>query len=507
VNVDASGAETLEDIAQAMRDALGAANLNVTVGYDRTGTRLQLSSGESATISASGALADALGLSGSGTTIQSTNLQRRYVDENTTLEGLRNGRGISQGQIRITTASGGSAVLDLRTNPPKTVGELMASIAALGIDVRAEINENGDGIKLIDESRGDGVFKVVDESGTAAKDLNIAGEVNGAEGARSLVGSFEYRIDLGPSGTLQDLARRISETGLADASVLNDGAALTPYRLSIASRASGLAGELIVSSDDPAWELNTLTRAQDAAVIVGADSGGGLLVTSSSNTIRNALGGLTLDLLASSNEPVTVQVSQTQEAAVAAMKGLLDGFNAALERISSTSSYDSEKQQRGILLGESAPREAQRRLFDLFTRPIPGATGSIRRLTDLGFKVGSGAKLSFDEEKFKEIYAENPDAVTKFFTDTNTGAGKYLNDKLKEITQSDGLLDRRSDALADMKESMQSRVDSMNAKLERKRERLMRQFQAMEQTLALLQGQQASLSSFSMLPTGSSGSR
>lgn len=499
--VDLSGAETLADVVESLQAAADANGLAVDIGYDRSGTRLRVTSRDAAVpLTISGAGADALGLAGTGASLRGANLQRRYLNENTRVADLNQGRGVSLGTLRITNGTGASAVLNLQSNPPQTLQDVIDAVGALNIGVRAEINATGDGLKLIDESTGAGRLVVADETGTAARDLNIAGEASGEAGARAIDGSFEYTIDVGPSGTLTDLATRIGTTSLAQASVLNDGGRTTPYRLNISSRATGADGELIVESDDPALDFTTLSRAQDAVVLIGGANGGGVLVTSSSNQIENSVGGLTLDLHRSSNEPVTIEVSESVDTAIEAIKSLVEGFNSAIDRIAESSSFDNETEQRGILLGEFAPREAQRRLFDLATRPIPGASGALRRLSDVGIRGTAGGKLEFNEERFRAAYAADPDAVVSFFSDSERGAAKYVTDQLKAITEADGLLDRRSDTLGTIKDSLQERVDRYNARLERKREQLLRKFQSMEQTLALLQGQQASLNSFNPLP-------
>lgn len=499
--VDLSGAQTLAEAVERIQQAADANGIAVNVGYHRSGTRLQVTSRDGmSNVTISGAASDALGLSGTGISLRGADLERRYVNENTTLSSLNQGRGVSLGSIRITNGSGSSAVLNLQSNPPQTLQDVIDAIGALNISVRAEINATGDGLRLIDESAGTGRLIVADESGTGARDLNIAGESSGEDGVRFIDGSYEYVIDAGASGTLNDLATRIGRTNLAQAGVLNDGGANNPFRLNITSRATGAIGELIIESDDPLLNFSTLTRAQDALVSAGGAAGGaGILITSSTNQIENTVGGLNLDLHRTSSEPVTIEVSQNIDAAIAAFKSLVEGFNAAIDRVSQNSSFNSETEQRGILLGEFAPREAQRRLFNLFSQAIPGASGVIRRLSDAGIKIGAGSKLEFDETKFREAYSADPNAVVSFFTHAERGAGKYIADGLKAITDPDGLLDRRSDTLGDLKESLQSRVDRYNQRLARKREQLLRRFHSMEQTMALLQGQQASLSSFASL--------
>lgn len=507
-SVDLTGAETLSEAVERIRSAASAAGLNLDVSIDGGGTRLRLASRDGLTpVTVGGGGASELGLAGTGVSIRGGDLERRYINENTRLADLNNGRGVSVGRIRITTGSGASALLDLQTSPPETLQDVIDAVNALNINLRAEINETGDGLRLIDDSTGVGALTIVDESGTAARDLNLAGTVEGPAGGRVRDGSFEFRIDVGAQGTLQDVAAAVNRTSLASASVLNDGARLNPYRLNIASRMLGADGALVLDSDGGTSPFTTLSRAQDATVILGSDASTGLLMTSSTNTIQDAIGGLTLDLHAASNTPVTIQTSPTLDAVLTALRALVEGYNGAVRNISTASSYDQASEKRGILLGEAAPREAQRRLENLFSRPFAGPTGAIRRLADLGIRSVAKGQLEFDEQKFRDAYTRDPEAVVEFFTNVTHGAGKQLQEQIKQITDPNGVLDRRSDTLDGLKETMQSRVETLNARLDRRRERLLRQFQAMEQSLSLLQGQQAALSSFSPASANNSSRR
>ncbi|MDX2200869.1 MAG: flagellar filament capping protein FliD [Phycisphaerae bacterium] len=497
-NVDIAGAETLGNVIDRIRAAATAAGANIEIGTNANGTALELRSlAPDAALTVGGDAAAGLGLSGTGALIRGANLQKRYVNENSLLADLNNGRGVSLGRMKIINSQGQSATLDLVSERPENLQDVIDAVAELGIGVRAQINANGDGLEIIDEAGGAGTLRISDENGTAGRDLNILGTASSVAGAPPRIdGSFEFRIQLGANGSLNDLAREIGETTIANAGILNDGSPFAPYRLSIASRTSGLAGALLIESDAASGvTFSTLTQARDARVVVGSDAATGLVLTSGSNTIENAVGGLTLELQSASDDPVTLDVDQNYETAITAMKALIDGLNGAVDQIKTVSSFNSETEARGSLLGESAPREAQRRLLNLFTRSIPNATGTIRRMSDLGFKLESGTKITLDETKFKEAYDANPEAVTAFFT-AEDATGQYFDEQIKQITDPDGLIDRRTDTLESSKTSMQSRVDQINERLDRKRARLLRQFQNMEQTLSLLQGQQASLGSF-----------
>jgi len=515
VDVDLTEAETLRDVIERINAAAAGAGLEVRAGIDVTGTRLLIENLASDTnpvsiSDLSGNFAQSLQLTEPANRLRSANLQRQYISELTRLADLNLGRGVAAGKFRITDSRGLSAVVDLSGSQAQTLGDVINAINSLStVQVEARINDTGDGLLIIDRAGGSGTLRIVEEGSTTARDLNILGQA--AAGTGQIDGSFELRIELTGAQSLSGLATRINSTTLASANLIRSGTALAPWRLSITSRGSGLAGELVVDAGTTGLDFSTLTRPQDAAVVFG-DSASGLLVTSSSNTLSDVVPGLTLALTGTSDQPVTVTVSRNVDALVETLKGLADAYNSIKDRLSQVNSYDAETQQQGVLFGDSLVQTIEQRLFRLFSGTVTGANTRFTRWNELGIGFGSGGRLQFDEQKFRNAYEAAPDEVAGFFTASDVGAAARAATQLQRITESGGLIRQRENALISQKEELNRRVESLNELLERKRQRLLRQFWAMEQALAQLQAQQqaitglsSSLSSFGNLFRSQSG--
>lgn len=495
-DVDLTGAETLRDVVERLRAAAEENELGITIGYDSTGVRLFVQNEDDPTAAVTvsdveGEFAAALGLAGSSSRLRGDNLQRQYLSGNTQLSTLNGGKGVSLGKFRISDSTGAGATVNLAS--AKTLQDVIDAINKLeNIDVEASLNETGDGLLLTDTAGGSFALKVEEQGGSTARDLNLLGKP--VEG--KIDGSYEYQIEALPGESLDDVVKRINETNIASASLLNDGSPVAPYRLSITSLATGLAGELILDGDESGLDFATLTRAQNAEVIVGNTPESGFLVSSSTNTISDIVEGVTLNLSAVDDEPISITVSRDTEALIGALKGMVQDYNSAVKRARELSSYDAETETAGVLLGDSTVRILEDRLYRAFTNSVPGATGTLRRLSQVGVKVDSGAVLAFDETKFREMFEQDPEAVIEFFTAAETGLAVKLEEILKQTTEAGGLLKRRDSSLEDQKEMLQLRVTHLNALLGSKRERMLREFQAMEEALAKLQSQQQSLASF-----------
>jgi len=193
-----------------------------------------------------------------------------------------------------------------------------------------------------------------------------------------------------------------------------------------------------------------------------------------------------------------VTVDRDLDTLVTTLKGLVDDYNTAVDRMKDAAKYDAEHERLGILQGDSTLYAVQNRLDRIFTGAT-GPGGAFARLADIGIKLNGGGRLTFEEEQFRTAFTANPEAVQRFFSEPETGAAVQIKKAVEEITGAGGLIEKRTGALEDRKELLEERITDLNARLDRKRERLMKQFQAMEAVLAQLQGQQQALASLASL--------
>ncbi|MBK8915908.1 MAG: flagellar filament capping protein FliD [Phycisphaerales bacterium] len=500
VEVDLRGTTTLDEALSRINAA--AESIGVRASIASSGTRVQLANidGSAAAISAedvSGQFAAITGLSSSavGGVVRGANLQRQYINENTALATLNAGRGVGAGRFRITDSAGAVATVDIPASA-KTLGDVIRAINSNPTGARARINDTGDGLLLEDSAGGAGALRVEESGGATARDLNLLGPASGTR----IDGSFELTITAGASDTLDSIVRRINErSSIAQATLLNDGSGINPFRLSIAARQSGAGGELIIDGGELGLDFSTLSRAADARVLVGAGAdGGGVLVTSGTNTITNVVNGVTLTLSGVSTDPVTVTVDRNLDNVMTALKGFVTDYNDVVKRIKELSAFNQQTSQAGPLLGDSTIQIAQSRLARLVTGVI-GGTGALTRLSQVGIRLGEAGAITFDEARFKQAYDANPEQVTSFFTTAETGAAAKLKKELEGITQDGGLFKRREKALDTQKTQLTERITSLNELLARRRQRLERQYRAMEQAISGLQAQQTALGSISSI--------
>jgi len=512
--VDLSSAQTLQDVLDTINNTAG---LGVQASLNKTGTGLLLKD-------TTGSTAVNLKVSDVNSTtahdllitadveageIDSGSNQLQYISENTMLSKLNGGKGIAAGAFSITDSTGKKVTINLSSSDAsqKTVGDLFTMIRTQTAGkVTASINSTGDGILLTDAAGGGAKLTVANEgSSSTASDLNIAKTAETA-GAGSIDGSYEFKISIGGSDTLQTVASKINSLkGAFSATIINDGSGTNSYRLSITSKNSGKAGKLIFNGGQTGLSMYDMVAPRDAIISIGGDGNNSVVATSSSNTFTGLAPGLTLEAKSASSSPVTISVSQDTAAVTEKLKGFVEKFNAIIETINKETKYDTETETAGVLLGNYQADTVRNRLFSVISKNIM-SSGSVRRLSDIGITVGTDAKLEFDEEKFLSAYASDSKAIENFFSTQDTGFGYLITKITDELTDTDGVITKETSLYDTQTQNITDRISYLEELLKSKETRLYRSFQNMESALAKIQTIQTSLLSLSQYSSTSSSS-
>lgn len=506
--VDLSTAETLHDVIES----INAANVGVRaeVNRARNGINVVDTSGGTGHLvvdngDASTHTAEKLQLHTNKATPQAESKSLRFqsVGENTLLASLNGGNGVSAGRIRIFDSIGGTNSLNLASDEIKTVGDVIDAINALAVQVTARISDDGDGIALVDESGGARQIKVEDLSGHAARDLGLLGEGKTVEidGHRRSVlsGSSTIRIAIDADDTIDDVAAKINarDAGVT-AGVLGDGAL---FRLSLASGRSGDSGNVLFDTTGLQFEIEETVRGQDALVLYGVGaSTSTVLAASRTNTFTNLVSGLTFDLKNVSSAAVTVSVTRSDTQAIARAKAFVDSFNALREKLKGYTSFDQQTFKTGVLFGSVEALRIQADVSRVLTGRIFGA-GQFTSLKQLGIDLDQEGALKFDETAFTAALAQDRGAVKQFFTQEETNFSKRLSDAVESLAGRDrSLLVSRAQAIETRIKNDNARVDFLNARLDKTREKLLLQFYRMEAAIAKVQSSLTAIQQIQAVP-------
>ncbi|HKQ49392.1 MAG TPA: flagellar filament capping protein FliD [Phycisphaerae bacterium] len=504
--IDLSSAQSLQDVL----DAINAAPTAITTAFSSSGLGIELTdtsggAGNLAVSDLTGTSAADLHIAANSATtkIASGNLQRQYLSSATLLADLNNGRGIARGSFRITNSNGASAVVDLTQGNEQSLQDVIDEINSRGISVTARINDTGDGLLLEDTAGGPGKLTIGESGGTTAQSLGILGTA--AEGQNYFDGSLETRITVTAADTLDTLLAKIKSTRApVSAAIINDNSGARSYRLSLTSTQSGRIGELAIDAGTTSLSFDTLSQARDATVLFGPpDAASPLVLSSATNTLTDAVGGLRLDLTGTSTTPVTVTVSQDIDSLFEDVSGFVSAVNEVISSIDRLSSFDSETQARGILFADPTARRIRDRLIGLTSRSVAGLAPTLNRLSQIGISLTGGASISLNEEKFRAAYERDPAGVEYLFTTAETGFGPVIEQTIKQLTDTEtGAIALQDQSLQSSEDLLNNRITQLETLVERRRQRLLAQFAATESAIARLQSQQTALSGLSGLSSG-----
>jgi flagellar hook-associated protein 2 len=512
--VDLSGLSSVDEVLRAINHA-GA---GVTASLNAAGNGIMLTDtaggvGDLIIADTNGSFATSLGLAGthSGRVANSGNAQLQYITEATRLDSLHGGKGVTRGKFTITDSTGESATVDLTQGNEVTIGDVIDEINSRGLAINARVNDQGDGILIEDTGIGAVAIKITESGGTIARNLGLLGEA--ANPGDDLDGSFEKTIEIDAADTLQDVTDKINDAGIGvRATIINDGSGVNPYRLNILAADAGKAGAFVFDGGGIDFKATTLVEARNGVVFFGSqDAANAIAIDTASTTLSSLIPGATLTLESTSDAPVRVTIDDDYTAITSAATEFVTKFNKVMTTLDKYDNYDAETEQRGLLLGDSTIQRIRSSLFNRVIGRDGDLSGQFSSLSQIGIRVGSGAKLNLDSEKLSAALEADFESVRDLFTFKQTetdddtgkisitaaGIGVDIAELLKGLTDAtDGALARRLGTIDNQVDLNKKRIERIDIQLEAKRQRLLSQFFAMESTLAQLQGQSTALAGF-----------
>lgn len=220
--------------------------------------------------------------------------------------------------------------------------------------------------------------------------------------------------------TLAELRDAINDAKAGvSASIINDGGDTSPYRLVLTSATSGLDGELAVTVDlagGTAPTFSDLQAAQDAQIQLGSGSGA-ITVTSSTNTMGDAIEGVTLELLAADPAvPVTVAVSRDLEAIESRITDFIAKYNDIAGFFGEQFDYNEETGETGLLFSDYRLQRLQHELTWAVSNPVAAIQGEFAALSEVGIRMDGSGKLNVDSAELASALSDHLEDVAQLFS-------------------------------------------------------------------------------------------
>ena len=268
---------------------------------------------------------------------------------------------------------------------------------------------------------------------------NNANDTYGSFVAKAGVSSKTVTISNADSSLsgVRDAINR-AEIGVS-AAIVNDG---TSYRLVISSDATGAENSVEISVSDTGDSNNTdnngLSRlAFNSSVgttnayqtVAAADASftvNGLSLSSDTNTVTNALDGLTLTLKEKTTTAASVTVSDNTGGIKSAITSFVEGYNAFNSAVTRLTRFDTSTGVAGVLQGDFTARSVIGRTRTTIGGAALGFDGTLSRLSEIGITTANNGDLKVNDTKLTAALKASYDEVTAVltrFADTPADSG------------------------------------------------------------------------------------
>jgi flagellar hook-associated protein 2 len=256
-------------------------------------------------------------------------------------------------------------------------------------------------------------------------------------------GSYDGGIfTLNPEKAAQSIAispNQASLVGIRDAindadigvsaNIINDG---NGNRLVIASQDTGLSNALKISVTDD--DLNNTDNTGLSQLAFDASTGGfsnltetvaaknaelvidGIAISKASNTIEDAIEGVTLDLLkADIGNNKTLSIERDNASVQKAIESFVSTFNDLGTTITNLSRFDAANNRASILTGDATLRSIQSQLRGAFNTALSTSGGGLTTLSEIGITFQADGTLGLDMDKLNSVLNDSTKDISTLF--------------------------------------------------------------------------------------------
>lgn len=295
------------------------------------------------------------------------------------------------------------------------------------------------------------------------------------------------------------------------AQLINTGKIASPYRIMVtgASGASNAFSLTSLKSGELGGEVTgvsfgrRLQTAQDAAFNVN-----GMDMTSSKNTVTDAIAGTTLNLNATTtaNIPANLVFNRDTSSISTKLDALVTAYNDANTMLGVVSDPKSTVETYGAtLVGNSMVGSVRSQMRQLISGNSSTPAGGLTALRDIGFNIDQKGVLSIDKTKLESSLKNNFDSVVTLITGNRENQSKFsimpsgvAGEAVKKLTallETTAPLSTQSTNLTTKISEYKKQLEKLDIRMTDLLARYNKQFAAMESMVGQSKSLQTSLKS------------
>ena len=280
----------------------------------------------------------------------------------------------------------------------------------------------------------------------------------------------------------------------ADATVLKS--ATEQYVLTLKAKSTGTDAEFSISNEALTGVLsaNEYQTALDAQFNLN-----GVSFTRASNTVADALTGVTLNLKAVTTSPVTLTVAQAESSAKPKLDALVKAYNDLQSFYKTETQASADASTRGVLNSDFAVGSMMREILTGLMLPVTGLSGAALTgqtdLSALGLKLQDNGQLAVDTTLLANATTLQSRLASGITIGFDTVSGKDLSTRISAMFTSGGMLQERIDNEQKVQQDLNTRKTTLQEKLATIQARYTAQYAALDALLFKLQSTSTSLKS------------
>lgn len=239
-------------------------------------------------------------------------------------------------------------------------------------------------------------------------------------------------------------------------------------------------------ADNP---LDLSVAAQDAQLTVN-----NVAITSSSNTISDALEGITLNLKDVTSSSQTLNVAKDTTKVTTALSDFVDAYNTLLDQFNSLTKYTAvdvgaaaQDTSNGALVGDSTLRTIQTQLKGLLTNAA--SSSNYKTLSQIGISSDptTGA-LKLDSAVLKTALDKDPDGIKEMMIGDGktTGITTKIATNLTGWLSSTGIIQAAKDGVSKTLNNLTDQYNKMSTRIDNLIARYKAQFTQLDVTMSSL---------------------
>lgn len=280
----------------------------------------------------------------------------------------------------------------------------------------------------------------------------------------------------------------------AEATVLKT--ANNQYVLSLKASNTGTAAGFTVSNASltSGLQATEYQTARDAQFNLN-----GVSFTRATNTVSDALTGVTLNLKATTSSPVTLTVAQAESSAKPKLDALVKAYNDLQSFYKTQSQASADASTRGVLNSDFAVGSMMREILTGLMMPVTGVSGAALTgqtdLSALGIKLLDNGQLVVDTTLLSKATTLQSRLANGLTIGYDASSSKNLSTRITEMFSTGGILQERIDNEQKVQADLSSRKTTLQDKLANIQAHYTAQYAALDALLFKLQSTSTSLKS------------